>query len=531
MCKNPETKHQRAIFLKNFSQNSRLKSTFNMKYISGFLLTFFNCSLIAGCDSDMTGQTDNTPFDQLEKPPNIIWIMADDLGYGELGSYGQQDIRTPRLDQMAEEGLRFTQFYAGHTVSAPARSSLMTGQHTGNTPIRGNHSAVTGDRVPLEPHHTTVAEVLQESGYATGIMGKWGLGEAGTTGIPNRKGFDYFWGFLNQQRAHTYYPNWVWRDTNRVILTGNRDLLAYEGREPYPELRVYHDELECWTERQQAQYSHDLDFKEADKFIRANREGPFFLYLSLQIPHTKLQVPDDSLEEYLDEDGNSVFDEVPHSREDRAEYPFATYAAMISRMDRDVGRILDLLQNLEIDDHTLVFFTSDNGPASGGMADAEYFNSNGPLRGIKRDLYEGGIRVPMIVWMPGTVPAGQVSDQVWSMWDFMPTTAELARTEPPANIDGISMVNALLNRPQQDPEYLYWEFLHGDRSKQAVRFDDWKAVRNDTYEPTELYDLSVDIGENNDLADQYPEVVARAEELFHTARTENDHYPLQLPSK
>jgi len=466
------------------------------------------------------------PFHEMDEPPNIIWIMADDLGYGDLGSYGQEQIRTPRLDQMAAEGLRFTQFYSGQTVCAPARSALMTGQHTGHTRIRGNHSVATGGRVPLEPRDITVAEVLKQAGYTTGLVGKWGLGEPDTTGVPNRKGFDYFWGYLNQRRAHTYYPEWVWRNQNRVILSGNRDVL-----EVYPEWKVHSMETENGPKRKRAQFTHDLDLQEAEWFIRANREGPFFLYLALQIPHAELAVPDDALQEYLDEEGNSIFDEAPfpedsHPRYGGTEMPNATYAAMVTRMDRDVGRLLDLLEKLRIEENTLVFFTSDNGPHAEGGYDPEYFNSNGSLRGIKRDLYEGGIRVPMIAWMPGTVPEGEVSDQVWAMWDFMPTVADIAGVKTPDQTDGISMTKALLNRPQQDPEYLYWEFHEGVFA-QAVRFGDWKAVRNDAGEPVELYHLSEDPGEQNDVSNEYPEQVRKAEDLFEAARTESEHWPVE----
>ena len=451
--------------------------------------------LFTGCESSVM---------QEKNQPNIIWIMADDLGYGDLGVYGQEVIKTPRLDQMASEGLMFTQFYSGHTVCAPARSSLMTGQHTGRTRVRGNRSSATGDRVPLRPKDTTVAEVLQQAGYTNALIGKWGLGEPGTTGIPNEKGFDYFYGFLNQARAHTYYPEWVWRNTDQVVLEGNLD-------------------------GQRGEYTHDLDMEEAMTFVSENRDNPFFLYLALQIPHAELLVPEDSLEEYLDENGNSIFEEIPFEgagNYSAQEMPNATFAAMVTRMDRDIGRLLDLLDEIGIDENTIVFFTSDNGPHSEGGYDPNYFNSNGPLRGIKRDLYEGGIRVPMIVRMPGTVPAGEESGQVWSMWDFLPTAAELAGVEPPEDIDGISMVNALYGQPQQDPEYLYWEF-HEGRFSQAVRFGDWKAVRNNVDQPIELYNLAEDIGEEQDLADDYPDIVARAEELFQSARTETEHWPVE----
>ena len=504
---------------------------YNQYSLSTLLLTVVKGSLFFGCAPADEARSYSNPFKERDTRPNIIWIMADDLGYGDLGSYGQETLRTPRLDQMAEEGIQFTQFYAGHTICAPTRSSLMTGQHTGNTPIRGNSSAITGERVPLLPEHTTVAEVLQQAGYTTGMMGKWGLGEPGTTGTPNRKGFDHFVGFKNQRRAHIYYPEWIWHNENRLVLTGNRDVL-----EMYPELDVYPNDPQAVPERRMEQYTEDIYQKEAKKFIRAHREGPFFLYLPIQIPHAELTVPDGPWwDPYLDDNGNSIFDEVPypdgHARYIGTDKPFATFAAMVTYMDRNVGALLDLLEELEIDENTLVFFTSDNGPHNEGGYNPEYFNSGGPLRGRKRDLYEGGIRVPMISWMPGTVPAGRVSDQIWAMWDFLPTAAELARTGPPSNIDGISMVNALLDQPQEDAEYLYWEYLRNDQSKQAVRFGDWKAVRNNTYLPTELYDLSNDIGEENDLADQYPDIVARAEELFRTARTDNPEYPLQLPAK
>lgn len=473
-------------------------------------LLFLLVLAFTACDDnpDKGETTSSTAFDRFDQPPNIIWIMADDLGYGDLGAYGQEVILTPRLDRMAEEGLRFTRFYSGHTVCAPARSTLMTGLHTGKTRIRGNFSQATEGRVPLERVDTTVAEILQQAGYTTGIIGKWGLGEPGTTGIPNRKGFDYFWGFLNQARAHKYYPEWVWRQADQVELAGNRE----GGRE---------------------QYSHDLTTEEALSFIRENREGPFFLYLAYQLPHAELLVPEESLADYLDEDGNSIFEEVSFEGAGNyaaQEMPNATYAAMVSWLDRDVGRLLDLLQNLDIEENTLVFFTSDNGPHAEGGYDPEYFNSNGSLRGIKRDLYEGGIRVPMIVRMPGTVPAGEVSDQVWAMWDFLPTAAEIAGVEAPENISGISMVKALLNQPQEDHEFLYWEF-HEGRFSQAVRFEDWKAVRNDIDQPVELYNLSTDPGEQNNIAGDYPDIVEQARELFHSARSESGHWPVpQLDS-
>lgn len=466
-----------------------------------FIFTICYALMLSACSSSSGG--DSSSNFSTAHPPNIVWIMADDLGYGDLGAYGQEVIRTPRLDQMANEGLRFTQFYAGHTVCAPTRSSLMTGLHTGHTRVRGNFSAATGDRVPLEPQDTTVAEVLQSAGYKTGLIGKWGLGEPETTGIPNHKGFDYFWGFLNQARAHRYYPEWVWENQERIILEGNQD-----GK----------------TE----QYVHDLQMEQAYDFISHHADSPFFLYLALQIPHAEMLVPEDAYEGYLDGEGSSLFEEEPFP--DGRHYspqamPNATYAAMVTRMDRDVGRLLDLLKQLEIDENTLVLFTSDNGPHAEGGNDPEIFNSNGPFRGIKRDLYEGGIRVPMIAWMPGTVPAGEVSDQVWTMWDFMPTAAELAGTIPPEGIDGFSMTDALLNKPVEIERDLYWEF-HGREFKQAVRMGKWKAVRNSLDRPIELYDLSTNPGEESNIADLHPDIVKRAENLFISLRTANEHFPV-----
>lgn len=454
-----------------------------------------------------------------ERPPNIIFIMTDDLGYGDLGSYGQQIIPTPRLDQMAEQGMRFTQFYAGHTVCAPSRSSLMTGQHTGHTRVRGNRSRTTGDRIPLEPQDTTIAQVLQQAGYSTGLVGKWGLGEAGSQAVPNLKGFDYFWGFLNQQRAHTYYPEWVWRNDTRVLLVDvDDDAQGIEVRTGFK--RADHN-----------RYSHDLDMDESMQFVRANQHRPFFLYMALQIPHAEMAVPDDSLQEFLDEEGNSLFDERPFPHGQSRTYagndmPFATFAAMISRLDRDIGRLLDLLARLEIDEHTLVLFTSDNGTHSEGGFDPQVFASSGPLRGQKRDLYEGGIRVPMIARMPGTVPAGVVSDQVWAKWDFFPTAVELAGARlPEQHMDGISMVPTLIGGVQQEQhEVLYWEF-HEGVFRQAVRFGDWKAVRVNADQPVELYNLATDIGEQHDLAEQHPEVVDRARRYMRTLRTESEHWP------
>lgn len=421
-----------------------------------------------------------------DEKPNIIYIMADDLGYGDLGCYGQEQILTPRLDRMADEGLRFTQFYAGSTVCAPTRSVLMTGQHTGHTWIRGNMSRIMHDqhegRIPLRPEDVTVAKVLRAAGYATGAVGKWGLGEPGTTGVPNRQGFDYWFGYLNQRHAHGYYPDYLWRNETRYDLPGNRDGL-------------------------EEQWSHNLQTAEALHFVERNSNRPFFLYLAYTIPHARMEIPTDA----------------PYSDRDWPQ-PQKNHAAMITRMDRDIGILLDRLVELGIDKRTLVMFTSDNGPHSEDGVKPAFFNSNGPLRGIKRDLYEGGIRVPKIAWWPGHVPAGEVSDHVWAMWDFLPTAADLAGVEPPGNIDGLSMRAALLGEPAPTHEFLYWEFHEGGGMLRAVRMGDWKAViqRDDTLE---LYDLATDLGETTDVADRHPEVVAKIRDYLRTARTESKYWP------
>jgi len=428
--------------------------------------------------------------------PNIIFILADDLGYGDLGCYGQKQIQTPVLDRLAADGMRFTQCYAGSTVCAPSRCCLMTGLHTGHARVRGN------DRIPLRPQDVTVAEVLKAAGYATGLVGKWGLGEPGTTGVPNRKGFDEFFGYLNQRHAHNSYPEFLWKNEQKYPLEGNVEKNGVSSR--------------------RAQYSNDLFTREALSFIDRHSKGPFFLYLSYTVPHANNE------RGAAEGNGIEVPSDAPYS--DRP-WPAAqkNYAATITRMDADIGRILKRLAELGIDDHTIVFFSSDNGPHKEGGADPTFFRSAGPLRGIKRDLYEGGIRVPMIVRWPVHVKAGAVSDQVWAFWDFLPTAAELAGAKPPPKIDGISMAPTLLGekaagRPQRDHAFLYWEFHEGG-FKQAVRMGDWKAVRLGPDQPLELYDLKSDIGETHDVAAQHPDVVAKMETCLKDGRTESPHWP------
>jgi arylsulfatase A-like enzyme len=408
---------------------------------------------------------------------NIIFVLADDLGYGDLGCYGQKTIKTPYLDRMAREGVRFTQCYAGSTVCAPSRCALMVGQHTGHCTIRGNAL------VPLRTEDVTVAEVLKNAGYTTALIGKWGLGEPGTTGTPNRKGFDYFFGYLNQKHAHDYYTDHLWRNEEQVRIPPGT-------------------------------YSHDLFTKEAIDWIRGNADKPFFLYLAYTIPHANNEMADQ---------GMQVPSDFPYSDKP---WPQAqkNHAAMITRLDRDIGRLINLLWELGIEENTVMFFSSDNGPHREGGGDPDFFDSNGPLRGIKRDLYEGGIRVPMIVRWPGTIKPNRVSNHVWAFWDFLPTAAEIATVRPPAGIDGISVLPELLGEKQKNHEYLYWEF-HERGFSQAVRFGWWKAIRLNKDKPVELYNLESDIGETRDVASDHPNLVKKAQHIMETARTPSEHWP------
>ena len=414
--------------------------------------------------------------------PNIVFILADDLGNFDLGCYGQKLIKTPNIDRIAAEGMLFKQAYTGATVCAPSRSCLMTGQHTGHTTVRANHSLRTKQRVPLNAGDVTVAKVLKEVGYATGIFGKWGLGEPETTSLPNRHGFDDWFGFLNQDHAVDYYTDYLWRNQNREILKGNLN----GGKK---------------------EYTTDLFTREAKRFIRQHQRDPFFLYLPYTTPHKDLMVPRD--EWYSRENW---------SGEDKL------YAAMTTWMDRGVGEVTALLKELKIDDNTLVFFSSDNG--AGHKAGIPLFHSTGPFRGAKGEVWEGGIRAPMLARWPGKIKAGAVSGQPWAFWDFLPTAAELAGAKPPASIDGISVVPTLTGKKQPQHEFLYWE-NHGKRFEQAVRLGDWKAIRQGLDGKIALYDLASDIGETTDLALENPGVVKRIEEVLRTVRTEAPEYPTE----
>jgi arylsulfatase A-like enzyme len=432
------------------------------------------------------------------KSPNIVFILADDLGYGDVGCYGQKQIRTPQIDRLAAEGLRFTQCYAGSTVCAPSRCALMTGRHTGHCTIRGNKL------VPLRPDDVTVAEVLKGAGYATALVGKWGLGEPGTSGIPNRKGFDFFYGYLNQVHAHNYYPDYLWRNQDKVPVAGNV--------------------VKAGVAVERGQYSIDLFTREALAFLDRRRNGPFFLYLAYTLPHANNE------RGQAEGNGMEVPSDAPYA--DKS-WPQAqkNHAAMITYLDTEIGKVMKQLKELGLDEETIVFFSSDNGPHKEGGADPKFFQSSGPLQGFKRDLTEGGIRVPMIVRWPGHIKPGTVSDQVWAFWDSLPTAAELAQAKVPPHLDGISMVPTLLGKQEQKQhDFLYWEF-HERGFQQAARGGDWKALRRKPGGPLELYDLKSDVGETTNVADKHPEVVARFESYLKGARTESSLVPVQPPPK
>jgi len=437
------------------------------------------------------------------KRPNIIFILADDLGYGDLGCYGQKQIKTPSLEKMAAEGMKFTQHYAGSTVCAPSRCVLMTGLHTGHARVRGN------SRVLLKGEDVTVAEVLKRAGYRTGVIGKWGVGHPPPPGDPERNGFDYFFGYLNMVHAHNYYPEFLWRNSEKVFLRGNQLAQPYHGEQG-------------WSFRQ-GTYSHDLFTEEALAFVDRNKDKPFFLYLAYTIPHANNQA------QRRTGDGMEVPDCGIYKNRDWSDQTKG-YAAMITRMDRDIGRLFDRLGALGIDDNTIVMFSSDNGPHDEGGVDLDFFDSNGPLRGMKRDLYEGGIRVPLIARWPGKIKAGSISSHVSAFWDFLPTATDLAGLEPPEKIDGISMVPTLLGnaKRQKKHKYLYWEF-HERGGKQAVLWGKWKAIRLKWHKnpngPLELYDLGKDPAEKINIAKGHPDIVAKMEKFLETARVPSPDFP------
>jgi len=438
-------------------------------------------------------------------PPNIIYILADDLGYGDLGCYGQEKFATPHLDQLASDGIRFTRHYSGSTVCAPSRSVLMTGLHTGHTPIRGNQEVKPEGQWPMPTSAETLAERLKEAGYVTGAFGKWGLGYPGSEGDPVNQGFDRFFGYNCQRYAHRYYPEYLWENEEKVYLEGND-----------------------WSTMES--YAPDLIQQKTIDFIRENRDTSFFAFVPIVIPHAELVVPDDEIyQQYL-----GKFPETPFVGRAGADYgpdmvismycsqenPHATFAAMVHRIDRYVGEIVKAVEELGLSENTIIMFTSDNGPHMEGGADPRFFNSNGGLRGFKRDLYEGGVRVPFIVAWPGTIVPGGESDHPSAFWDLFPTLADLTGFEL-EETDGISFLPELLGGEQPEHKFLYWEF-HERGGKQAILMDDWKAIRlnvgKDPHGPIELYNLENDPSEEHNVADAHPDLVETFARLMEEER-------------
>jgi arylsulfatase A-like enzyme len=451
-----------------------------------------------------------------ERPPNVIFIVADDLGYGDVGFLGQQYIETPNIDRLAAEGLFFSHHYAGSTVCAPSRSALLTGLHTGHTPIRGNSEVQPEGQYPMADTLMTLSKVFQEAGYVTGAFGKWGLGMNETTGDPLNQGFGQFFGYLCQRYAHRYYPSYLWENGQKVNLPGND-----------------------WTNK--VTYAPDVIQEKTLEFIDQNQSKPFFLFMPIVMPHAELAAPDDEIfQKYRAKFG----DEKPHMGPKGADYgpemnipayqsqryPHATHAAMVERIDRIVGEVVAKIESLGLTENTMIIFTSDNGPHREGGADPDFFDSNGIFRGYKRDLYEGGIRVPMIVKWPGKVKTGSTSNHVSAFWDWLPTFADLVGKSAPDQIDGISMLPSILGKTAQaSHDHLYWEF-HELGGRQAVQKNGWKLVKYEVKDSSkttiELFNLASDPSETQNLSVENPEKVAELEELIRKAHRPNPVFRL-----
>ncbi|TRX59172.1 arylsulfatase [Fulvivirga sp. M361] len=467
-------------------------------FISVFVLVVLN--LLPGGSCSRTSSAE-PPGDVEKNKPNIIFILADDLGYGDVGFNGQELINTPVLDKMATDGIVFTRHYAGSTVCGPSRASLITGRHTGHSAVRGNPRwTKSGRPVDISNEENTVAKELKRAGYRTGIVGKWGLAENLDAGKPNNQGFDYFYGFNRHGPAHHYYPEKIWENDNHITLEGN----------------VMMDKV--------GRYSQDLFTQKALDFIDRESENPFFLYLAYTIPHYELTIPEEQKAEYHKKDWPLRRMKMGHYRND--ENGHVTYASMITRMDKDIGRILSKLIELGIDENTLVVFTSDNGHEYDQL-DNEFFNSNGVYRGRKRDLYEGGIRVPFVAKWPGRITPGIESGHASAFWDFLPTVCDILGQEPSAPTDGKSYLPVLLGmeKKQEPHDYLYWEFNEKKGPVQALTQGDWKLIHfvDMRYE---LYHLKDDPGESNNLYTEKHPVAVKLQKLLASARTDHPEFPL-----
>ncbi len=449
--------------------------------------------------------TGNVYAQDATRSPNIVLIVADDLGIGDLGCYGQKLIKTPNIDQLARQGKKFTQFYSGTSVCAPSRASLMTGLHTGHTAIRGNKEIQPEGQWPLPASGLTLAKMLKRAGYITANFGKWGLGSVGSTGDPLNQGFDYFYGYNCQRQSHNYYPSHLWSQQQKISLDN--------------------------SVTKQMNYAPELIQEQALNFIEKNKSKPFFLFLAYTLPHAALQTPDDSVFNYYKSQIRETA--VPVAQWNGVgyqpqPYPKAAYATMVTHLDQYVGEVVARLKKEGIYENSVILFTSDNGPHKEGGNDPEFFNSNGIFKGHKRDLYEGGIRVPMIVSWPGVSKAGSTSLYVGAFWDLLPTFAEIAGDSLDVYTDGISFVNELKQKRQRPHEFLYWEF-HEDGGRQAVRMDQWKIVRlnvtENQYAPIALYDLRKDPGETRDLSRKYPNIVTRMRAVMEQQHVEQPDFP------
>jgi arylsulfatase A-like enzyme len=473
---------------------------------AGFMLLLF----LVGCQSSTQkkGELENVVL-----KPNVVYILADDLGYGDLSCYGQEKFETPNLDRLAANGIKFTQHYAGSTVCAPSRSSLLTGETTGHTPVRGNMEVEPEGQAPLPATSFTIAEMMKNAGYVTGAYGKWGLGYPGSEGDPNNQGFDQFFGYNCQRMAHRYYPAYLWHNQEKVHLAGND-----------------------W--KNTVTYAQDEIQKAALQFITDNKDTSFFAFIPYVLPHAELISPDDSIYANF----KRKFDETPFVGQKGADYgpdleiwkynsqpfPRAAFASMVVRLDAYVGQVIDKLDELGLSENTIVMFASDNGPHQEGGADPVFFNCNGGLRGFKRDLYEGGIRTPFIVDWPNKIKAGTLSDHISAFWDVMPTLADIVGVKVTSSNDGISFLPELLGqKDQKKHDYLYWEF-HEKGGRKAVRLGDWKGVvyhvNNPQKAKMQLYNLSTDPAEKNDVAKDYPDIVKQISEIMKDARTESVNF-------
>lgn len=474
------------------------------------------CTLLLSQCSPKKESKENFQTQIEPQKPNIIYILADDLGYGDLSIMGQEKFSTPNIDKLAQDGVLFTQHYSGSTVCAPSRSSLMTGQHTGRTFIRGNKEILPEGQHPLADEEITVAELLKTAGYKTGAFGKWGLGYPGSEGDPNQQGFDEFYGFNCQRIGHNYYPYHLWNNQTKEILDGN-------------------------SGTNMEQYAPSLIHQKVLSFIEKNKDTSFFLYYPTIIPHAELFAP----ESYMQKFRGKFTTEKPYIGVDDGEFyknggygsqkePHTAFAAMITLLDDHVGAVRKKVEQLGIADNTIIIFTTDNGPHKEGGADPEFFNSNAGLRGFKRDLYEGGIRVPMAAYWPNKIAPNTKSNHISAFWDFLPTVCDIAQIEKPKEIDGISFLPELLGEEQKEHEFLYWEFT-AQGGKQAVRMDNWKGVRinmtNDANAPIELYDLTTDLAEKNNIAAEHPEIVEKIAAIIKNEHTYSKDFSFQYEQK